>query len=1335
MAGQSSDVNAFTSSQGAGRSAPTLAEDLTIHDPQRGPSERGLLAEAPITFASGHSLAEHLPSDSCRHEFWLKRRQSSLPQLDEQATADTTWTVSALCQKCRLHLRLTVDYTTGPHVQACPNEEARLHHLVRSRWREADRQRQWRRARPDNPVLVYVYECSASACSAVVSVLFTPPEISAQVVHELTDAAALKERTDAAFSTSSANTQGMRRPLPIDVLNDLRIYIRNAWDNDPSKSMIKTSNRRFMVRFGPGGQACKGILEGMGFRLDEDAQCWHVPQPVREDEPLQDVDNVYLDNVEQELLALVESRPPDERHHVSDLPRPESAFPRIERVLGCLDYDKQPASRSRRLDPSTRPPEFQGLGVPEAASDSLVQHFYHCQRFADVANGPLYLSFLKKIGIQRNSELLQTETGLEASRGHYDAETINAAYSYFGIGQNDGSVDDDYIIGIFSSRLEDSASHEQQMRYYLSVIGQHRNSAKISQFADSSVNTYERALEYLGADATVSDEGIQACYAVKLNENADQAQARQAVAMIANHRNSTFLHAWVNADFSQEVDMDPADGYTVLQIADRTCDDDLVLSAYDVAIMDYPDSRDHYTRALMAIAKDRSSSALRDRVSQNSSQPIQASSNEPVGLENIGNTCYLNSLLQFLFTMVQLRHIVLNFDEFRLDPTDDNLRCKKVGQRNISRKEVQTAQRFVDNLAVLFQGMIQTPKSAIRPEKELAKLTLETDNAKEKLRRRSTLAGERPNLDHLGTQTSASDVPMLEPEANPGVDLRDDSSEATLVSKPGSMPTPITDLDTPLADGYQQLIDEKENQSPTRLEQSPRRDSSDFDRPAPLAPTSPSRINSQAGALAQNQASEPEPLSRPIYAPPPGKPPPVPPRKPVEPTTDILEEYARQQDVTEVLSHCLFQLSSAIRPTGVDRSGEQEDEIHDIFFGQNVSHTVPETETPKAVQFYSIIARVASQPKDVYEAIDTEYDLSEREGSSQAFASMSKLPPVISILLDRVAWDSDLKRPIKLNHHVEIPERIFLDRYLEAPTGSDLFQRRKQAWAWKRELIRLHRRCQILETSYAGAADVPSLFEDAKAVLESLQTSFPGGDVDQVDGSLQINPELVSNIGTLAEDLRLELKNIKTRINALTLSLTSCFTDTSMRQHPYRLHAAFFHRGGASGGHYWVYIYDHVREVWRKYNDDRVSIVDNLNEIFAQADTSNNATSPTANPYFLVYVAEDKISSLVETVKRDIEMTQISNGLSSTNQANGIHVNGRYQRYGTNNNNTRTSNGISSTNDLEMQDYRHDENTKPAMTAWPSGGVDHVEYAPVQRTATVGDWDDQEADPARTKTW
>ena len=252
---------------------------------------------------------------------------------------------------------------------------------------------------------------------------------------------------------------------------------------------------------------------------------------------------------------------------------------------------------------------------------------------------------------------------------------------------------------------------------------------------------------------------------------------------------------------------------------------------------------------------------------------------------------------------------------------------------------------------------------------------------------------------------------------------------------------------------------------------------------------------------------------QPTYAPPPGKPPPVPPRKPVEPTTDILEEYARQQDVTEVLAHCLFQFSCAMRPTGIDKSGEQEDEVHDMFFGQSVSHTVPEKAPPTAIPFFSVITRVANEPRDVYEALDTEYDLSLREGGSQAFVSMSKLPPVFSIALDRVTWDKAANRPAKLNHHVDVPQRIFLDRYLETPEDSDLFQRRKQTWALKQDLNTLIERRKILEAKHADTSDLPTLFNHARLALEALQSTFPETSDDPLNSSLQINPSTISTLG------------------------------------------------------------------------------------------------------------------------------------------------------------------------------------------------------------------------------
>lgn len=51
----------------------------------------------------------------------------------------------------------------------------------------------------------------------------------------------------------------------------------------------------------------------------------------------------------------------------------------------------------------------------------------------------------------------------------------------------------------------------------------------------------------------------------------------------------------------------------------------------------------------------------------------------PVGLLNIGNTCYLNSLLQYLFTVKAVREIILNYELYKLELKDEDIQRRRIG--------------------------------------------------------------------------------------------------------------------------------------------------------------------------------------------------------------------------------------------------------------------------------------------------------------------------------------------------------------------------------------------------------------------------------------------------------------------------------------------------------------------------------------------------------------------------------------------------------------------------------------------------------------------------------
>jgi ubiquitin carboxyl-terminal hydrolase 25/28 len=105
-------------------------------------------------------------------------------------------------------------------------------------------------------------------------------------------------------------------------------------------------------------------------------------------------------------------------------------------------------------------------------------------------------------------------------------------------------------------------------------------------------------------------------------------------------------------------------------------------------------------------------------------------------------------------------------------------------------------------------------------------------------------------------------------------------------------------------------------------------------------------------------------------------------------------------------------------------------------------------------------------------------------------------------------------------------------------------------------------------------------------------------------------------------DVEQEIKDTQTMIS-------SQFVD--FKHLAYRLYAVFVHHGSVEFGHYYIYIFDFRKNVWRKYNDTEVTEVTNTDEIFKNQERQNPPT-----PYFLVYVNDGLKGRLADPVCRHI---------------------------------------------------------------------------------------------------
>ncbi|KAK9452222.1 uncharacterized protein V1518DRAFT_410664 [Limtongia smithiae] len=943
----------------------------------------------------------------------------------------------------------------------------------------------------------------------------------------------------------------------------------------------------------------------------------------------------------------------------------------LKRYLSCTSYSTTLSmSSSEVTNPATL--RCASLGALPDFSDRLLLQCFDRQTAVDPSNSAYYLECLRELSTSRSSEELQIRVVELQSLGLITREDLKNAYNELGIETPHAFSDDSLLLGVYKARLQGSPRTSAKLKSALKIIADARDSDVLKSFLQAENLDEEQSLQTLGVYKDTDDDMLISSFDLNFQENtAKRDLYNSALVVIAKARRSPKLLSYAESRDLTGPLPELSEAYSAMGIQ-SSFEDSHLLTVFDIRVNDTPDEILTMRNALRAIGLARKSGIIKHflETGEQNYEPV-GTETEPVGLQNIGNTCYLNSLLQYYFTVKPLRSLILSFDELGLkdDIAEAAERSKRIGGRKVTAREINRSIEFVHELGGLFQNMITSRQSSVAPNHRLAYLALvsskETMDEEEKedtaVSPINTAPAERADVEMTDNLTEV----VTTDSATDGADTTD--TEATLVSE--NLP-PVEHAIVEISDDEMEhsAVSDKENVSPmmrTMDGRSPTEEVVQRQVLGEIKSLNPSPTSTMRSESADTTPAEGTTTKKPLLllpAPTSSTAPPPPPRR------DSNMMFGNQQDVTECIENVLFQIEAALRPDSVAEDGEQIDLVKKLFFGSTKQTLEVQggddggmTVRTKEERFSHIIVDVASGPRDIYDALDACFDVEivDLDGRpARRYVTIAELPPILQIQVQRVQYDRALGRAFKSTAPLRFERVVYMDRYMDtlpaADGDYDVKALREEMWAWKAELAALEKR----RTKVSGVGDAHNglttreMLAVSSRWLEQVREAVARMDEDEavdadntvaavgVNGTALIG-DVLSTIDDEVAKLAAEAPALEARIAELESKIAAQFAD--LRTLAYTVHAVFIHRGQATYGHYWIYIYDVAANVFRQYNDGRVSECSE-DEVMATAGdagavarmkaSAGAGTVSEATPYFLVFVRQDQTQELVEAVCR-----------------------------------------------------------------------------------------------------
>uniref|UniRef100_A0A8C3G257 Ubiquitin carboxyl-terminal hydrolase n=1 Tax=Cyclopterus lumpus TaxID=8103 RepID=A0A8C3G257_CYCLU len=421
-------------------------------------------------------------------------------------------------------------------------------------------------------------------------------------------------------------------------------------------------------------------------------------------------------------------------------------------------------------------------------------------------------------------------------------------------------------------------------------------------------------------------------------------------------------------------------------------------------------------------------------------------------------------------------------------------------------------------------------------------------------------------------------------------------------------------------------------------------------------------------------------------------------RKYVDPSraVEILKDAfksseSQQQDVSEFTHKLLDWLEDAFQM-------KPKNPMVELFYGRFLAVGVLEGKKFENTEMFGQYPLQVNGFKDLHECLEAAMIEGEIESLHSAENSarsgqehwFTELPPVLTFELSRFEFNQALGRPEKIHNKLEFPSMLYMDRYMDRNREVTRIKR-EEIRRVKEHLTLLQQRLErylsygsgpkrfpladVLQYAMEFASSKPVCTSpvediDSSATAEQdplppLESAGPASastaaqqqrvaihkpftqsrlppDLPMHPAPRHITDEELRVLEVCLHRWRSEVENdtrdLQGSINRIHRTIELMYSDKSMMQVPYRLHAVLVHEGQANAGHYWAYIYDPHQRCWMKYND--ISVTKSSWEELVRDSFGGYRN---ASAYCLMYI-NDKKPFLIEE-EFDKETGQILSGI------------------------------------------------------------------------------------------